>query len=323
MFALGLAAILTFASELKAQSGPPITQTNYNARNFSTTVGYVRAFGITATNQPVNLRWQGNDTNFNNVTFQGQTDLIANASGYTPFPNTPTFNSSLIQGGLGGALPATNDVRIWDDIAPRIHSFAPTSSVTLFAEWAIIKSQPVDFPYTNNDTFSFDLRNAANTASLLNLQFTPGIQLLTNGPAYTLQTFAAGSPTGTVIDLGYGSLFQMELVMSQNSYTMSITRLDPGTRAVITNYPNIVSNGVLAAGFNAFDFGTLSVDWELASGDPELPGSNYILANQFLVTTTGQVIPEPGTWAASLLLLGIGGSYLYRAKQRRLIANAN
>jgi hypothetical protein len=64
----------------------------------------------------------------------------------------------------------------------------------------------------------------------------------------------------------------------------------------------------------AEDFATLSVDWELASTNNLLPGSNYLLANQFQVTTSGAVIPEPGTWAVSLLLLGIGGAYLRRRR---------
>lgn len=313
-------------SEGAPNVGDIITQTNYNAQNFAVDAGYVRAWGITTTNQPANLRWQGNDTNYNPATFQGQTDLISRVQGYSIAPSLAApFNSSLIQGGLGGALPATNNVRIWDDVnSPTnlTYKMRSDSTVRFFAEWSIVGSTPADIPYTNNDTFSFDLRNAANTASLLKLQFTPGIQLLTNFPAYTLQTFAAGAPTGTVIDLAYGALFQMQVDMVTNSYSITVTRLDPGTRAVITNYPNIVSNASLASGFSAFDFGTLGVNWELASGDPTLPGANYILANQFEVTTTGTVIPEPGTWAASLLLLGIGGSYLYRSKKRRLSAAA-
>lgn len=291
-----------------------VTETNYSSQNFNTNSGYVRGSGIISINQPLNLRWQGNDP-YNAVDDTGETDLVARAVGYTP---APSANSSLLQGGVGassGVLPGTNNVQIWKSFAPSTTAFE-NPTVSFFAEWSIIGSSPLEAPYTNSDTFGFDLRNAANTASLLNLQFTPGIALLSN--AYTLQTVASGSPTDTVVDLGYGSLFQVQVDMTGSSYNLSLTRIDPSTRAVITNYSNL-SSGSLSLGTTALDFATLSLDWELASGNPTDPGSNYLLANQFQVTTSGNVIPEPGTWAASLVLMGIGAIYL----RRRASARAN
>lgn len=291
-----------------------VTETNYNSQNFNTNFGYVRGSGIISPVQPALLRWQGNDS-YSTNTQLGETDLVARASGYTP---SPLANSSLIQGGLSvadGVLPGTNDVRIWKSFSPSTSLTAPT--VSFFAEWSIIGSSPLNAPYTNSDTFSFDLRNAANTASLLTLQFTPGINILSN--AYTLQTIATGSPTGTIIDLGYGSLFQMQVDLSDTSYNLSLARIDPTTRAVITNFSNLAS-GSLSSGFGALDFATISLDWELASSNNLLPGSNYMIANQFSVTTTGTVIPEPGTWAVSLLLLGIGSAAYYRRLNRHRAA---
>lgn len=141
--------------------------------------------------------------------------------------------------------------------------------------------------YADLDTFSFDLRNAANTQSLLTLQFTPGINILSD--AYTLQTIAVGSPTDTVIDLGYGSLFQTQVDVTGSTYNISLTRISPTDRGVITNFANLVS-GELSTGTTVEDFGTIGIDWTLTSTDPEEPGSNSIVVNEV------SVVPEPSTY---------------------------
>lgn len=286
-----------------------VTETNYNALNFNTNAGYVRGFSIIATNQPSGLRWQGNDpydgTN-------GETDVIQFAAGYTP---SPLSNSSLLQGGsdiANSIFPGTNNVQIWK-------SFTPTAldnpTVSFFAEWSIIPPL-LGAPYNLKDTFSFDLRNAANSQSLLTLQFTPGINIQTN--SYTLQTIAAGSPTNTLIDLGYQALFQIQVDMTGSSYNLSLTQINASTRAVITNYSNLAS-GNLATGMTALDFATISLDWELASGNNLEPGSNYMIANQFMVSSSGTVIPEPGTWASAAVLLGVA-VYVFRRRGKLAIA---
>lgn len=274
-------------------------QTNFSAQNFNTNQGYVRSVGIISTSQPTSLRWQGNDP-YNPVTFFGETDLVARVSGYTP---APAANSSVIQGGLGatdGVLPGTNNVQIWKSF----NAYSNYAVVSFQAEWSIIGSSLSEAPYTNSDTFAFDLRNAANSASLLKLQFTPGINIQSN--SYTLQTIAAGSPTGTLIDLGYGSLFTTQVDITGSTYSVSLTRLDPSTRAVITNYSNQWF-GSLATGTSSDDFSTIAIDWNLASGNNEDPGSNYILVNDV------QVVPEPSTYA----LLALAGSGLLGFALRR------
>ena len=290
-----------------------VTETNYNARNFDTNAGYVRGFGITATNQSAGLRWQGNDP-YNTNTFLGETDLVARAPGYTPPPALNGF-SSLIQGGNGvpDILPGTNSVNIWKTFTPSTTAFA-NPTVSFFVEWSLIPSVE-GAPYNLADTFAFDLRNAANSSSLLRLQLTPGINIQPD--SYTLQLLASGESTLTPIDLGYQSLFQARVDMTGSTYNLSLARINSTNRSVITNYNNLVAGASLAAGMTALDFGSIMVDWDLASGNPLEPGSNYLIANQFEVTTSGTVIPEPGTWAASLLLLTIGGAYIHRRNARR------
>ncbi|MFZ4542401.1 MAG: PEP-CTERM sorting domain-containing protein [Rickettsiales bacterium] len=281
-------------------------QTNFNAQNFNTNSGYERGYGIISANQPAGIRWEGNDP-YDATNNTGETDVVQRAAGYTP---APLANSSLIQGGgsaSSGILPGTNNVQVWKSFA----SYTNYQYIAFKAEWSIIGSSPSEAPYTNNDTFSFDLRNSANTASLLKLQFTPGINLLPN--SYTLQSVVNGSAGAPIIDLGYGALFTTEVAMTGISgftnYSISITRLDPTTRAVITNFANIAS-GTLSTGLSANDFGTVGIDWLLASGDASLPGSNYILVNNV------QVVPEPSTYAL-LALAGITGAVVALRRRRQ------
>ena len=135
------------------------------------------------------------------------------------------------------------------------------------------------------------------------MQFTPDINLLPN--AYTLQTIAAGSPTATLIDLGYQSLFQIQVDITGSTYDLSLLQLDSTNRSVIVQY-DLVSGASLATGTTAADFGTVSIDWVLSSGNPAEPGSNYIIVNDV------SVVPEPSTCALLLLAGAIAGATLRR-----------
>jgi hypothetical protein len=285
-----------------------VTETNYNARNFNTNAGYVRGSGIISTVQPSGLRWQGNDP-YNTNTFTGETDLVARVAGYTP---SPLANSSLIQGGLGvgdSIFPGTTNVQIWKTFNPSTTAF-DNPTVSFFVEWSLVPSLE-SAPYNLNDTFSFDLRNAANSLSLLTLQLTPGIATQPN--SYTLQTIASGVGTNSRVELAYQSLFQVQVDMTGSSYNMQLWQINSTNRAVITNV-SLVTGGSLSTGMTALDFATIGVDWELASANAAEPGSNYLIANQFQVTTSGTVIPEPGTWAAAALL-ALSAAYVVRRRK--------
>ncbi len=308
--------ILALTVSIAGAHAQSITETNYDAGNFNVNVGYVRGFGIISTNQPTSLRWEGNDA-YNSINDTGETDLVARVTGYTP---SPTANSSLIQGGLGvGAvppiLPGTNSVNIWKSFAPSTTVFNADPTVSFFAEWSLIPSLE-GAPYNLADTFAFDLRTATNNidttgTSLLRMELTPGISIQPN--SYTLQSIASGVGTNALVDLAYQALFQLQIDMTGSTYNASLSQINSTNRSVITNI-TLVTGASLASGLTATDFATLMVDWDLTSGNPAEPGSNYLIANQFQVTTSGTPIPEPGTWAASLLLLSMGGAYALRRR---------
>ena len=278
-------------------SGQAHGQTNYDAENFNTNAGYVRGVGIISTSQPLPLRWEGNDT-YNTLTGLGETDYVVRVPGYTP---NPLANSSLVQGGVGvgdGVLPGTNAVSVWK-------TFTPSSTSTFLAEWSLIPSLE-SAPYNLADTFSFDLRDAGNTTSLLKLQLTPSINIQSN--SYTLQIFAAGATTQTVIDLGYQGLFQVEVGLTNSTWNLSLSQIDSTSRSVIVCYTNLAT-GDLSTGTTAADFATFSLDWDLASGNNLEPGSNYIILNDV------SVVPEPSTY--TLLVAAFVGLAVFLVRRRR------
>lgn len=272
---------------------------------FNTNDGWVREVGFAGQNTtvPESERWQGNDP-YDPLMDTGETDSLAFATGYTP-GGSGAGNSSLIQGGaylFDGILPGASDVRLW-------RSFAPISGavVAFRLEWSVIDS--LDPGFANLDTFAFDLRTSDNAQSLLRLSLTPSINIQPG--SYTLQTIVdsgAGLETSTLIDLAYRGVFAVDVEMTGTAYDVSVSQLNPATRATITSW-DLVSGASLAEGLAADDFGTVSIDWELTSGDPEDPGSNYIIVNEV------SVVPEPSTYAL-LVLAGLGAAYVWRRRVR-------
>jgi len=271
----------------------------WSTGSFNTNSGWVRNVSIIGqnTNDAPGDRWTGNDI-YDPVTDLGETDTILRIGGYTP-GSSALGNSSLVQGGLysaEGIFPGTNNVRLWRSFSPIATSQSDT--VVFFAEWSLIGSLDGSFPEL--DSFAFDLRNTSNTSSLLRLDLAPGINLLPN--AYTLQSTVdsgSGPVTDTLIDLGYQAIFQVVVEITGTSYNLNLSQINPSTRTNIVSYA-LVSGASLSEGLSAENFGVVSLDWVLTSGDPENPGSNYIIVNEV------SVVPEPSTLglvaAAGLLL---------------------
>jgi hypothetical protein len=286
-----------------------VSATNFTTGYFNTNSGWVRNAGIEGQNasNPIGERWQANDP-YNPITELGETDVVTYYPGYTPGVSL-LGNSSLLQGGMytfDSIFPGTTDVRLWREFNPQFVGGGYSNQVvTFFAEWSLIGSLDGSFP--NLDTFAFDLRTASDADSILRLQLTPGINAQPN--SYTLQSIIDnGAGVGTLADLGYQAVFQIEASLYGSSYDLQLSQINPSTRAVITNY-TLVTGGALTAGYNALDFATVSLDWDLTSTNSTNPGSNFIVVNDFTVSTTAslEVIPEASTWVvAGVLMLALG-----------------
>ena len=269
-----------------------MTATNFTTDYFNTNSGWVRNTGLPGQNasDPVGERWQGNDP-YNPVSGEGETEVVTYYPGYTPGVSGDG-NSSLLQGGVyafAGIFPGTTNVRLWREFAPEFTGGIYSNQVvSFFAEWSLIGSLDGSFPEL--DTFAFDLRTAGDAASILRLQFTPGINIQPN--SYTLQSIIdGGATTDTLVDLGYQTVLQLEVDLYGSNYDLGITQINPSTRAVITNY-TLVTAGNLTAGYDALDFATVALDWDLTSGLNTDPGSNYIVVNDFTVTSSAEAIPD-------------------------------
>lgn len=299
--------VILFGAGIATALGQTVTTTNFTTGFFNTNNGWVQGDFVTGqnVNDPIGQRWQGNDPE---VGIVGGTDVLQFVTGYTP-GGSGSGNSSLVQGGVyagSGYVPGTNNVQLWRSFTPDLSLDSP--AVSFFVEWSLAGSLDITFPEL--DTFSFNLRNAANDFDLLRVELTPSINLELN--AYTLQTFAAGAPTLTLLDIPYSAVNQMRVDITGSTYSLEYWRINSSTRAVLTNMV-LVTDASLATGASALDFVTIGIDWELSSGDPSDPGSNFLVVNQMFVETTGQVIPEPGTWAVGILLLaGLTGQILRR-----------
>ena len=271
---------------------------------FNTNSGWVRNVGFVGqnTSEPAADRWQGNDP-YDPIGGTGETDSLAYALGYTP-GGSAVGNSSIIQGGaylFASILPGTANIDMW-------RSFTPlgSSSVSFSVEWSLIGS--LDPGFANLDTFGFGLRDSSNTQSLLELSLTPSINIQPN--SYTLQSIVdsgTGLVTNTIADLGYQAVFQMVVDVTGSTYDLSINQIDPSTRTNINTY-NLVDGAAISDGLSATDLGTIGIDWDLTSGNPADPGSNYIIVNDV------SVVPEPSTYAlVGLAALGLAVLALRRS----------
>jgi len=302
--ALSLLALSTLA--IANGHSQTATITNFSTGQFNTNNGWISGISIQGQNpaDPVGSRWQGNDPLVGDL---GETDFLTFVSGYTA-GGSLSGNRSLVQGGLdsgSGILPGVVAPSVWRSFTPLLTG--PSETVTFSTEWSLVGSLDGSFP--DLDTFAFDLRTADNLSSLIRLELTPGVATIAN--AYTLQWFKDGAFEKDLIDLGYQSLYQLNVTLSGSTFDLEVAQINSVTRLVITNFV-LVEGGALSDGLQASDFATVALDWELSSGNAEQPGSNYIIVNDIAVVST--VIPEPSTWAVGLLLLAAVGGKLYRRR---------
>ena len=233
---------------------------------------------------------------------------VSQVGGITP--SSPANNGS---GTLGVFLP-TLPLNTTNIYLSRSFTAAPdlsltNSTVSFIAEWSILSFGP-----NQNDTFKIDLRDVTGTTSLLS--FNINNQGVTDPLSYNFLVSSTGASTTNQFEGTYGGLYRMQIDLSPvGGYSGSYSLVNPTTRTNIASFS--LNPGSLAGGYTSADFGALRLSWELDSGDPNAPGDLGFVVNEFTVSSTGTVIPEPGTWAAGACL---AVAAILIARRRRLAA---
>jgi hypothetical protein len=232
---------------------------------------------------------------------------VSQVAGTTP--SSPAGNGSGTLGVFLSSLPLnTTNVYLSRSFTPASSFGALTNTtVSLIAEWSILS-----FGANENDTFTIDLRNASDTSSLLS--FTINNQGVSDPLSYNFLVSSTGTSTLPQFEGVYGGLYRMQVDLSPlGGYSGSYALIDPVSRASLSSFS--FNSGTLAGGATSYDFGALRLGWELASGDANAPGDLGIVVNEFTVTSTGTVIPEPGTWAAGAFL-ALATAYVVRRRRK-------
>lgn len=309
---------------------------------FNVNNGYVATddFGVASLDgQPVTAapadQWQTTDP-YNNTNGLGSTSSVEFIQGTTPLTTNSGNNSVIFGGYYAEALGITPGIT-----NPSLYfSFLQSSQPAVFSVPGFLMASTfsVDFNivgpstnltsnplFTNRDYFGFSLLSFDGTSSLAEFRFNPftppnlpnfldmewiqnGTNVAINGTSYTgfrIEYNTLYRLTATITNATVGS--------TNSSLNMSISGLVPqsgGPGIGITNYAvvtnqNVIVGGDLTSGLNLNNFGRVSIDWELGSGNINTPGMNYMMISSASIIS--QAIPETGTWAmGALLLLGVG-----------------
>jgi hypothetical protein len=316
LFAPAVVNALPPALEVRTNylSGP--SQTN----QFNTNSGYLRQ-GSSLDGQPTNApsadQWQTTDQ-YNAGTDRGSTSLVNYINNYSPLLSG-SGNNSVYYGGYNsdsGILPGiTNPSLYYSFTQPGVFA-SPVllKSSTFTVDFAIIgPSSDVSAGFTNRDYFGFSLLNTAGTSTLAEFVFNPFTGTSTNLLRFQwVQNGTNAVTNGSTykgFQIEYDALYRLTATITNSQLFLDIaglqTQSQPGVGitnyAVVTNQ-NIISGGALSGGLTTSDFGRVSLDWELSSGNINTPGANYMIMTAASIIS--QAVPEPGTWAMGALLLG-------------------
>jgi hypothetical protein len=108
----------------------------------------------------------------------------------------------------------------------------------------------------------------------------------------------------------------MRIDLVGTSWTGSMSSVNPVTRALTSVGP--FTAGTLNGALTASDFGTLQVDWTMASGDTNAPGTLGLVVNELTIRSVGDPVPEPSTGALAavgLLMCGAAATIFYRRRK--------
>ncbi|MBJ7327655.1 MAG: hypothetical protein JHC52_09975 [Chthoniobacterales bacterium] len=316
-FALSTPAIAQTNIVTNYSSGSGITQFNTNAGYYS------RGDSLDGTPIGANAadQWQTTDP-YNPTPDTGGTSQMQWVPAYTGGEGpsgADAGNNSVYWGGYdvtSGVLPGINKPRLYHDFVQSYSTLTADPATRLISstfrsDFALFASAGGNPGYTNNDTFGYSFWTAGGPATgafLAAVQFT-------NINATDFGVSLDGDSVGT---LAYGSIYSLQAVFNSNNVlTVSAAGVTAQTNGSGT-VTNFLRAGYVALGSTNLAAGTTdsfesaSIDWDLASANPALPGANYMLIES--VEIASAVTPEPGTVLAGVLLLG---TTVYTAVRRR------
>ena len=318
------AAVFAFnAHALTYSTNISSVQTNYSSgsgvNQFNTNSGYYNR-GDALDGTPIGAspanQWQTTDP-YNPTPDTGGTSQMQWVPGYTGGEGpsgADAGNNSVYWGGYDPfVLPGVTNPSLYHDFVQNYSTTTADPGVRLVnarftSDFALFPSSPAN---GNNDTFGYSFWSAGGPGSgtqLAQVQFT---NINSTDFGVSLNGVSVGVLT-------YGSLYSMQGVFDYNDvFSLSLAGVTAQTNGAgtVINYLRapytLLGSTNLAVGTTDL-FESASIDWELASGNPAIPGDNYMVITSAEIASA--VTPEPGTVLAGALLLS---ATVYTAVRRR------
>jgi len=308
------------------------TQTNFSAQLFNTNAGYEVGFEIDGQPNYPSGSWDSND-GFNPGPPATGANSVVQFFNFVTLGTPQDGNNSVLFGGYNNALrtPSITNPSIYFSF-DQATSDLPGESITFTTDFTLWRPSPLF--YSDDDIFGITLWDSFGSNALAKFAFNPNAPWVTDSAQFfgfewyrdgVLQTNAPPL-TATNWMISATTIYRFEAILAGSSFDLNVKTLQIQTNGsgVVTNYSVIgntafIQGGALAPGMTAANFGSASFDWELASGNPANPGGIYYVINDVTVLST--VIPEPGTWAAGVMLLGGALIALRRRAARAQVAS--
>lgn len=231
-----------------------------------------------------------------------------------------TTGTSNFAAAIGGNQRNTAPTTALPDVVPSAasggvvslyHPLAvPAGAGFLTLDADLVLTSPVAF--TSRDSFSFSLTNAANTASLITLNFTPAPPA-TGQPAADNVTTTVGTATnvttGTALVLS--SQYHLHLVVTSGAGAgYSVTFTDPASGGTLGTFSgSLGTSSITLANVANFSAGWTLANTTQSNGGYTGAGDNTLAFDNLFVA------PEPSTYA--LMTLGLFGLFATCRSRRR------
>ena len=255
------------------------------------------------TNDPVELRWFGNDP-YSEATGRGDVSYLAFINFYTDSSGLRNPHRSVVFGGgnnLGynpPIVPGRTNPMLFRNFVPR--ETRPADVTRMAIDFALIDSIPNSVSYPRNwparDTFAFELKDGAEGTSLAKFSFRPEV-LVQNGTTNRMLGFywarngeeqvpgASGLLAAWLV--GYHALYRFEVMLSGRNMDVFLSSLGgPGPGGQVVSTTKLIAQGLLSGTNTAGNFRTVVLAWELSNtNSPPVPGYNYMLVQDVSVTS--------------------------------------